>query len=239
MVNMKYLLNCRSFISLMVLFSFFDNFGMDDYISNFKVVFIGYVDVGKTQIFNRIIENTFFEEYNPSMSTTFNRKTINFNGENIKLELWDTSGNKNFKQLAKIFYSNSNLIVFVYAIDDKKTFKYIQDWVEEIKKENVNAKFLLVGNKCDLEDQRKVTTEEAKQYAKTNNMKFIEVSAKKGTNIEKMFNSSLLKFLEDMEAEEKKEEIQVENHIKDIDINHINNNDLPFCNKYCSCCPCL
>ena len=67
---MKYLLNCRSFISLMVLFSFIDNFGMDDYIfnfkmddyiSNFKVVFVGDVGVGKTQIINRIIKNTFFE----------------------------------------------------------------------------------------------------------------------------------------------------------------------------------
>ena len=98
---------------------------------------------------------------------------------------------------------------------------------------------MLVGNKCDLYEEKQVSTEEAQKYAKDNNMEFIEVSAKEGTNINDMFNSSLSKIFEDMEAEEKKEEIQVENHNKDIDINHINDNDIPFCNKYCSCCPCI
>ena len=257
---MKYLLNCRSFISLMILFSFIDNFGMDDYIfnfkmddyiSNFKVVFVGDVGVGKTQIFNRIIKNTFFKEYNSSICADFSEKIINFNGENIKLELWDTSGQEKFRKLAKVFYKNSHLIVFVYAIDDKESFNNIKSWIEDVTTNtNEKPKFLLIGNKCDLEDKRQVSIVEAQQYAKTNNMEFIEVSAKDGFNIKIMFNSSLSELLKGVKKEENKfiENNSEFNNYKIINLQddnnsqkkyHINKKDLPFCNKYCSCCPCL
>ena len=245
MVNMKYLLNCRSFISLIVLFFFIDNFGMEGetdeaYDHLFKVVFVGDAGVGKTQIINKFVKNKFSNDYKPTIGVDFYFKTINSNGKIIKLQLWDTAGQKKFKTITKSYYKGAHLIVFVYAIDNENTFKNIQNCGKDVKEQtNEKTKFLLVGNKCDLYEEKQVSTEEAQKYAKDNNMEFIEVSAKEGTNINDMFNSSLSKIFEDMEAEEKKEEIQVENHNKDIDINHINDNDIPFCNKYCSCCPCI
>ena len=257
MVNMKYLLNCRSFISLMVLFSFFDNFGMEkgetdedydhllnkdnDYNYLFKVVFVGDAGVGKTQIINKFVENKFSENCASTIGVDFKVKTVKCENKKIKLQLWDTAGQKTYKNIMKAYYKGSQLIVLVYAVDDKNSFDSIPKLVDEVKEQIENPKFLLVENKCDLEkDKRQVSTEEAQQYAKDNNMRFIEVSAKNGTNInDDMFNSIIQELLDDMEAEEKKEEIQVENHNKNIDINHINDNDIPFCNKYCSCCPCI
>ena len=236
---MKYLLNCRSFISLMVLFSFFDNFGMekDDY--TFKVLIVGDAAVGKTQIVNKFINNSFFEKYNFSMGMNFGTKKINFNGKNIRLYLWDTPGQEKYRELMPSSLEYFHLIAIVYAVDNQGSFNNISERVNKIKpKTNKKTKFLLVGNKCDLKEGRQVTKEEAKKYAEENNMGFIEVSAKAGTNIENMFDNSLKKLFEDMEKE-KKEGIQVKIHEKDIDdINHINNN-LSFCNKYCSCCLCL
>ena len=240
MANMKYLLNCRNFISLMVLFSFFDNFGMekDDYI--FKVVFVGDATVGKTQIKSRYVQDIFDNNYNPTIGLEFEVKEVEIDNKKIKLQLWDTAGQEKFRSITRTYYKSAHLIVFVYAIDNENTFKNIQNCGKDVKEQtNEKTKFLLVGNKCDLYEEKQVSTEEAQKYAKDNNMEFIEVSAKEGTNINDMFNSSLSKIFEDMEAEEKKEEIQVENHNKDIDINHINDNDIPFCNKYCSCCPCI
>ena len=236
---MKYLLNCRSFIFLMVLFSFFDNFGMKKENYTFKVVFVGDAAVGKTQIINKFVNDKFDASYKLTVGVEFAPKVVDFENKKIKLQLWDTAGQESYKSIIKNYYKDSHLIAFVYDINTRDSFNSIlKYWVEDVKKQNKDAKFLLVGNKCDLkEDKRQVTKEEAKKYAEDNNMKFIEVSAKTGEGINDMFNYIISELLKDMEKE-KKEKIQVKNPNKDVELNH-NNNDLSCWNKYCSCCPCL
>ena len=257
---MKYLLNRISFISLMILFSFFDNFGMkeeEEEKKEFKVVFVGDTNVGKTQIINKFVKKSFEENAPSTTSAYFYTKEIEYNGKKIKLEMWDTSGQEKYKSLAKIFCVNSHLIVFVYAIDNEESFNNIKSWVEQVKAKTAEkTKFLLVGNKCDLKDERQVSILDGENCAKNKNMKFIEVSAKEGTNIENMFNSSLSNFLNDM----KKEKISYDNKYNNIhhfeqnntsslnlsnfvsseqSIDSIKIQKTSFCNKYCSCCPCL
>ena len=252
MTSLRYLLNCRSFISLMVLFSFFDNFGMEEeeedgeteenkYDYLFKVVFVGDAAVGKTQIIKKFVNNSFSDEYLTTMGLDFYEKIINSNEKKIKLVLWDSAGQEKFRVMMQNYYENAHLIVFVYAVDDKNTFKNIKNWVKNVKEQtNEKPKFLLVGNKCDLEDKRQVSIVEAQQYAKTNNMEFIEVSAKKGKNIENMFNSIIKDFLDDMEKNFTHNNHQ---YIKpNFSYYFIQNKDgikTSFCDKYCSCCPCL
>ena len=243
---MKYLLNSRSFISLMVLFSFFDNFGMEkDYDYLFKVLFVGDTSVGKTQIINKFVNNSFKEDYKTTTSASCVLKSVEYNGEKIKLELWDSPGQEKYKSITENFYKGSQLIVLVYTVDDKNTFENIQSWVNEVKEKNENAKFLLVGNKLDLEKGREVSTEDAKKYAAKNKIEFIEVSAKGGTNIENMFDNSFKKFLDDMEKEKnnnltnnnthnfEQKDLLDDQYIYDI------KNKKNFCwMEYCSCCPC-
>ena len=79
----------------------------------------------------------------------FKVKMIKYNGKNIKLQLWDSSGNEQIRNTIKNLYNGSNLIVLVYAVDDKNSFDSIPKLVDEVKKQIKNPKFLLVGNKCD------------------------------------------------------------------------------------------
>ena len=165
MANVKYLLNCRSFISLMVLFSFFDNFGMNTYNNYFiKVVFVGDAAVGKTQIISRYVKNIFETDYTPTISVEFTRKEVEFKNKERKLQLWDTAGQESYKSIIKNYYKDSHLIAFVYDIKARDSFNSILNyWVEDVKTQNKDAIFLLVGNKLDLEDKRQVSTEEAKK----------------------------------------------------------------------------
>ena len=255
MLSLKYLLTCRNFIFLAILFSFIDNFGMDEGSNNnvyvVQVTFVGYTGVGKTQIIKKFVINNFATEYQPTETPTFSTKNIPWSNKRIRLQLWDTSGQEKYRSLNKISYKGRHLIIFVYAIDNKDSFDSIPNWVEDVvSKVDKKTKFLLVGNKCDLEKERQVTEENAKQYATENNMEFMEVSAKDGTNIENMFNSSLQKLLEEKNKDEinSSENKNVsDNYKKNVssnsndnkNINGIYINDLPFCDKYCSCCPCL
>ena len=241
MANMKYLLNCISFIFLMVLFSFFDNFGTDEeseenkYDYLFNVVFVGDAGVGKTQIVRRYVNNCFDEVYKNTLCPEFFIKIIGLEDKTIRLKLWDTAGQKMYKTITQDYFKRSHLIVLVYAISDKKSFENIQNWVDDAKKQiDQKFKFLLVGNKFDLEGQRLVTKEEAEEYAKNNNnMKFIEVSAKTGVCIKNMFKYIIQELLDDMEKEKQE---KLPSSYQDKDIFKIEKTS--FCDKYCSCCPC-
>ena len=218
--------------------------GIDDYL--FKVVFVGDAGVGKTQIINKFVNNSFKEDYKTTTSASCVLKSVEYNGEKIKLELWDSPGQEKYKSITENFYKGSQLIVLVYTVDDKNTFENIQNWVNDVKNNTTeNPRFLLVGNKCDLKEGRQVTKEEAEEYAKKYNMEFIEVSAKEGTNIDDMFNSSLLKILEDMKKEKNNNLTNNNTHNfeqKDLlDNQYIYDikNKKNFCwMEYCSCCPC-
>ena len=239
---MKYLLNCRKFISLMILFSFFDNFGMEEeeeveenkYDYLFKVVFVGDDTVGKTQIINNFLNNKFSEKYCSTIGVDFATKVVEVKKKKIKLQLWDTAGHERFRSITQAYYKNSKLIVLVYAVNDKNSFDNISKWVEEVKTQNKDVKFLLVGNKCDLEDKRQVSIKDGEDWANANNMKFIEVSAKTGKSIsDDMFNPIIKECLVDLEKE-KPEFLLLNNQY----IDSIKNKKTSCCSKYCSCCPC-
>ena len=232
MANIKYLLNRRSFISLMVLFSFFDNFGMkieeNEYDYLFKVLFVGDSSVGKTQIINKFVENNFLENCVSTIGVDFKIKEVEFKNKKIKLQLWDTAGQERFRAIIQNYYKNAHLIAFFYAINNRNSFNSIPKWVDEVKKQtDKNTKFLLVGNKCDLEEnKRQVSTEEAQEYAKENKIEFIEVSAKTEKGINDMFKYIISELLKE------KEPGLFDNQYK----NNIKINKTSCWSEYCSCC---
>ena len=219
----------------MVLFSFFDNFGMNKYN---KVVFVGDAAVGKTQIISRYVKNFFDDDYTHTIGTEYAVKEVEINNKKIKLQLWETTEYEKYKSIIGDIYKKAEIIVLVYAINNRESFDNISDWVKKVKTYNKNVKFLLVGNKCDLGKERVVTKEEANEYAEKNDMKFFEVSAYAGTNIENMFNSIIPELLDDMEKDLTYNNPK-EPKISDYFIQDIDGIKTSFCNKYCSCCPCL
>ena len=78
--------------------------------------------------------------------------------------------------------------MLVYDITDLESFQNLNSWLIEIEKNaNKNVYKLLIGNKCDLEDKRKVTYQEGKEFASSNGMQFIETSAKTDTKVKDAF----------------------------------------------------
>ena len=173
----------------MVLFSFFDNFGMYDHISNFKVVFVGNAGVGKTQIILRILNNPFNDAYESTIGFDYMQKNITFRGTKIKLHMWDTADQEKYKNLIPSYVRNSSIVFLIYDVSVKSSFDNIQNWITFIRSiENNNL--VLCGNKIDLE-KREVTKEEGEALAQKEKITFFEVSAKTGEGIKDMFYSSV------------------------------------------------
>ena len=115
------------------------------------------------------------------------------------MQVWDTCGQEAYQSLITNFYHNSSLAILVYAINNKKSFFNLDNWLKELKKEsNPDIKTILIGNKVDLESEREVSYEEAEKYAKDYNfLNFFETSAKTGFNAQKVFINIAVLLYED------------------------------------------
>ena len=167
-----------------------------DYDYLFKVLLLGDSDVGKSSLILRYTEETFNSKLVNSIGVDFKMKKKEIDGKIIKVQIWDTAGHERFRSITYSYYRGANAIIIVFDLSDKKSFISITEWLKQIEKhakENV-FKFL-VGNKSDLIGERKVTYEEAKQYADEHDLPYIETSAKEGININELFDTSIKTFL--------------------------------------------
>ena len=113
---------------------------------------------------------------------------MQLNGKNVKLQIWDTAGQERFKNITASYYRGGNGILVVYDITDRESFNNLNSWLIEIEKSaNKNVYKILIGNKSDLEKERKVTYEQGAEFAAQYGMKFIETSAKESKNVQEAF----------------------------------------------------
>ena len=155
-----------------------------------KIMFIGNSSVGKTSIIKRYSKNIFSTSYISTLGIDFESKNINIDNKTINLQIWDTAGQEKYKVLSKNYYNNSNAFIIVYDITNLESFESVMNWIDQIK-ENApeNVKSILLGNKSDLEEKRKISEEEGKNLAKKINSNFYETSAQNGANIEKAIDN--------------------------------------------------
>jgi Ras-related protein Rab-1A len=162
--------------------------GEQEYDYLFKLLLIGNSSVGKSSLLFRFVENVWDDSFVPTIGVDFKLKTLEVNGKKVKLQIWDTAGQERFKNITSSYYRGGNGVLVVYDITDRESFENLTSWLIEIEKNaNKNVYKLLIGNKCDLEDKRKVSIQEGKDFAESNGMKFIETSAKDNTKVQEAF----------------------------------------------------
>jgi len=168
----------------------------------FKLLLIGDSGVGKSCLLLRFADDTYTESYISTIGVDFKIRTIDLDGKTIKLQIWDTAGQERFRTITSSYYRGAHGIIVVYDVTDFESFNNVKSWLHEIDRyacENVNK--LLVGNKCDLESSRKVTTEQAKEFADSLGIEFLETSAKNSTNVENAFQRMAFQIKQRMKSQ--------------------------------------
>ena len=147
-----------------------------------KVEVVGDLEVGKTSILKKLIQNEFTEEYTPTLGYEFNPYLIKINDIVLKLQIWDMCGNDNYRSVLLNLYRNASLGILVYSVCSRESFNNLENWISQLKKFAFpGSKIILLGNKCDDEEHREVSFEEGKEVCEKNNLEFfMEVSAKNG-----------------------------------------------------------
>ena len=157
---------------------------MDNNLKSFRIITIGDPSVGKTSILRRYIFNLFDESTMSTIGMNVSRQIITLkNGEKIKLEIVDTAGQERYKALGKNYYKNANVVLFVFALNNKESFENIDGWVNLFKENgnnSVNILKYLIGNKNDLINEIEVEEKDINNYIKNYNISDNKsVSAKK------------------------------------------------------------
>merc|ERR1711934_947193 len=167
----------------------------------FKYIIVGDTAVGKSCLLLQFTDRRFQPVHDLTIGVEFGSRTITIDANQIKLQIWDTAGQEKFRSITRSYYRGAAGALLVYDITRRETFEHLQSWLEDCRRySNQNIVIMLIGNKCDLENKREVSTEEGQQFAADNGLTFLETSAKTAENVEAAFIESARKIYETTEA---------------------------------------
>uniref|UniRef100_A0A1I8HTL2 Ras-related protein Rab-13 n=2 Tax=Macrostomum lignano TaxID=282301 RepID=A0A1I8HTL2_9PLAT len=154
----------------------------------FKLLLIGDSGVGKTCLLVRFAEDNFSPTFISTIGIDFKVRTIDLDGKRVKLQIWDTAGQERFRTITTAYYRGAMGIVLVYDVTSQKSFQNIRTWIGNINEHaSSDVERMLLANKCDMPDRRMVATEQGQKLAAEYQLRFLETSAKSGSNVEEAF----------------------------------------------------
>ncbi|XP_013772589.1 ras-related protein Rab-35-like isoform X2 [Limulus polyphemus] len=155
----------------------------------FKLLIIGDSGVGKSSLLLRFADNTFSGNYITTIGVDFKIRTIEVEGELVKLQIWDTAGQERFRTITSTYYRGTHGVIVVYDVTNGESFANVKRWLHEIEQNCDVVNRILVGNKNDDPDRKVVLTEDSQRFADQMGIQLFETSAKENINVEKMFNA--------------------------------------------------
>ena len=174
------------------------------YDGTFKIILFGDPNVGKKSLTPRFLTNLFVSDQTMTIGVDFEVKSLTVDGQKVKLQIWDFGGEERFRFLLPTYVRGARGGLFIYDITNYSSLAHIDDWLSVIKKE-IRAEdifpIIVVGNKADLVEERKVSSANGIRIAKSRNVNgFIEISTKTGENVEKAFEALTRLMLSDTES---------------------------------------
>ncbi|KRX13875.1 Ras-related protein Ral-A, partial [Trichinella nelsoni] len=154
-----------------------------------KVIMVGSGGVGKSALTLQFMYDEFVEEYEPTKADSY-RKRIVLDGEECQIDILDTAGQEDYSAIRDNYYRSGEGFLCVFAITDSESFDATTEFREQIlrvKNSDPNIPILLVGNKSDLNAERRISVDQAQQKAANWNVNYVETSAKTRSNVDKVF----------------------------------------------------
>ncbi len=158
----------------------------------FKIIILGAEGVGKTTLISSFLEKKRTLDYRPTIGVAISSKEYFIQGikeNSVQLIIYDLAGQKFFRRVRKDYYQGADCVVIIYDITNEATLNEAYDiWYKDAKSELGNALYVLIGNKIDLKEKRKVPKEKGAELAEKMQAFFIETSALKNINVRDIFS---------------------------------------------------
>ncbi len=151
----------------------------------YKVVVTGDGGVGKTSLIRRYATGKFRESRVMTIGVDFQIQVVEIDGRPIKLSIWDIAGQERFGSFRSSFYRGAQAVALVYDVTDPISWENLPRWQAEIARVVPGVRFLVVGNKVDLE--RQVPRQQAIAWAQSRRLPYLETSASTGQGVRLFF----------------------------------------------------
>jgi Ras-related protein Rab-1A len=154
----------------------------------FKLILVGDAGVGKSCLLLRFADDTYTDSHISTSGVDFKLTMLDMENKKIKLQTWDTRGDRFRSATEAPPYRGTHGIVVAFDLTDSKSFENVKQWLIKMDRyapEKVVR--ILVGTKSDLSAKRAVDKEVATQFAKELGLTYIETSAKNGTHVDQVF----------------------------------------------------
>jgi len=172
-----------------------------------KVVVLGSGGVGKSALTVQFVQGIFVEKYDPTIEDSY-RKLVEVDGKQNMLEILDTAGTDQFLAMRDMYVKNGLGFILAYSIVAQSTFNDIPSIRQLIVrvKDSEKVPMVLVGNKCDLTDERVITSEQGNLLAEKFQCRFLEASAMAKINVEAIFHD-LVRQIREMNGSEENRKV--------------------------------
>ncbi|XP_076851415.1 ras-related protein Rab-27A [Brachyhypopomus gauderio] len=166
-----------------------------DYDYLIKFLALGDSGVGKTSFLYQYTDGKFNSKFITTVGIDFREKRVVYKssssdgaavrGQRIHIQLWDTAGQERFRSLTTAFFRDAMGFLLLFDLTNEQSFLNVRNWMSQLQMHAYceNPDIVLCGNKCDLEDQRAVSEEEARELATKYGVPYFETSAANGENV--------------------------------------------------------
>ena len=166
----------------------------ENYNMIFKIVLVGDSGVGKTNLLLRYLKNEFNTQTKATVGVEFGNTKVQIDNALIKAQIWDTAGQERYHSITSAYYKGAHGALIVYDITRKDSFDSVEKWLSDLKNNGEEKMVIMaIGNKCDMVNERVISTEDGEAKAQRNNIAFLETSALNATNVAKAFDELIQK----------------------------------------------
>ena len=129
----------------------------------YKIIVVGDENVGKTSLIHLYTKGYYTEDYNSTIGVDLNFKDLCFNEKNMRLFIWDITGQERFRFLTKIYYQNVSGLMSVFDVNNQTSFYNCEIRLRNIYEKGSHLQNnILIGNKSDKE--KTVNQEESRLF---------------------------------------------------------------------------
>lgn len=167
-----------------------------------KVLIVGNGAVGKSSMIQRYCKGIYTHDYKKTIGVDFLEKKLHFDGEDLRLMIWDTAGQEEFDSMTKAYYRDAEACVVAFSTTDIDSFNAVESWIKKVEAEVGSIPMVLVQNKVDLIDQAVMTKEQANAKAEAVKLKFYRTSVQENFQVDQVFQYLAEQYIKRMRERE-------------------------------------
>jgi small GTP-binding protein len=153
----------------------------------FKIVMIGDSGVGKTAVVSRMSHSAFLPNHVPTVGSQFVTIEFTVEEQHLIFEVWDTAGQEVYRSLVGFYARDAKGAFLVFDVTSQNSFASLPNWIKFIQSESPAVKVIIFGNKTDLSGHRRISANQAQEFASANQCAYVEGSAKTGMGVSDAF----------------------------------------------------